>query len=459
MLFRSIDVQYYIYHLDTTGGLLTAALLRAADRGVRVRMLLDDGDTVAGDEKLLALEAHPNIELRVFNPFVDGGHSNLVRAVEVALSAGRADYRMHNKLLVVDNAIALAGGRNVGDEYFQVDPVTHFGDDDVVAAGPVVREMSASFDEYWNSELAVPAGALKGRSRPSGNPAPQPSAQQRLHELRETLATAARAPAPAQREALERMARGEPLVGLRDGRLPLTWAPAQLVYDSPDKRREMTSGGFSSIEPVRAAIAAVKSELLIVTPFLVPEPEDLALLEQLRQRGVTVRVLTNSLAATPESAVHSAYQRYRAPLLERGMHLYEVRPHPADGAGPPDTASTAPAARFALHAKLFVFDRQRLFVGSLNLDRRSARRNTEIGLLIDSPELARATAEHFATMTRPENCYALRLLPAAPGQAPSLVWLTRHDGQLVALDRDPARGPWQRLAVQLLSLLPLDNEL
>ena len=163
---KTLDLQYFIFRGDETGRLLTDSLMRAADRGVRVRVLVDDGDTVAGDEQISALDAHPNIEIRIFNPFAYRGHSKLRRSIEFMLHASRLDYRMHNKLLVVDNSVALIGGRNIGNQYFQMDPDSQFADDDVFAAGPIAIQLSTAFDEYWNSRFAVPATALD-RSRRS----------------------------------------------------------------------------------------------------------------------------------------------------------------------------------------------------------------------------------------------------------------------------------------------------
>src|SRR5580704_14792305 len=162
---RTLDLQYFIFHGDETGRLLTDALLRAADRGVRVRVLVDDGATVAGDEQIIALDAHPNVQVRVFNPFAYRGHRTMRRALEFMLHASRLDYRMHNKLMVVDNAVALVGGRNIGNQYFQMDPESQFADDDVFAAGPIAVRLSATFDEYWNSQFAIPAEALGRKSR------------------------------------------------------------------------------------------------------------------------------------------------------------------------------------------------------------------------------------------------------------------------------------------------------
>ncbi len=448
---RTLDMQYYIFRLDRSGGLVAAAILRAADRGVRVRVLLDDGDTAPGDERIYALAAHSNVEVRIFNPFAYRGHSSALRAGEFALRGGSVDYRMHNKLFVVDNAIALMGGRNVGDAYFQVDPEADVGDDDLFAAGPVVRRMSATFDEYWNSEKAVPVRALAAKW---DDPA-------ELRKLREVLIALQRETNAQGEDYKVRLKAGEPLAGIMAGRQTLAWATVQLVYDSPDKRSVIRGEewGSTTFRSVMQAISQVKSELLIVTPFFVPGRDGMAALESLRRRGVAVRVLTNSLEATPQPVVHSAYRRYRPQLLADGVDLFEVRARLGSARGSGASDRIAHSGNYALHAKLFVFDRQRVFIGSMNFDLRSENINTEIGALIDSPELAQLTASRFAAITRPENAYRVKLRSVDDGAAPTLEWLTREDGHPVTLDTEPARSAWQRLKVDLMGLFPLDDEL
>ena len=225
---RTLDLQYFILRGDETGRLLADAVQRAAERGVRVRVLIDDGDTVASDEKIIALNADPHIEVRIFNPFVYRGHLKLVRAVEFMLSSSRLDYRMHNKLFVADNAVALIGGRNIGDQYFQVDPGLQFADDDVFAAGPIVKELSATFDDYWNSAIAIPAEALAG-GKAAG--ASSTGSRNALAEHRE----------PAKAGATDyagRIALGEPLAGMLSEKSPLVWARAQadVQRSAPTKR-------------------------------------------------------------------------------------------------------------------------------------------------------------------------------------------------------------------------------
>ncbi len=433
---RTLDLQYFIFRADETGKLLATAVLRAADRGVRVRLLLDDGETVAGDEQMAALDAHPQVEVRVFNPFAYRGSSMFLRAIEFSFNSSRLDYRMHNKLMVVDNSISLVGGRNVGDQYFQIDPESQFADDDVFAAGPVVKQLSATFDEFWNCALAIPArGLTKGKTSDAA-----------LARFRESLAGQ-----PAQIKAggidyANRISSGEPLTSMLSGKLPLIWDKGELI-------------GKLMHKPVAAAVAAVQSELLMITPYLIPGDEGMQLFADLRKRNVTVRVLTSSLESSTVLLAQSGYMHYRVPLLEMGVGLYEVRSLLGNSRGSGQTANISRFGNYSLHAKLFVLDRQRLFVGSMNFDQRSMHLNTEIGLIIDSPELAQQAATRFAAMVSPPNAYEVLLQPRGNDRAPQLVWRTQEAGQPVDYDREPARNNAQRLEVKLLSVVAIDKEL
>jgi putative cardiolipin synthase len=354
---------------------------------------------------------------------------------------------MHNKLLVADNAVALIGGRNIGDQYFQIDPESQFADDDVFAAGPIVRQLSATFDEFWNSALAIPNEALS-HGKPS---------HKDLNEHRELLKEQ-RPQVVNGVDYMKRVSTGEPLAGVISGRLPLIWAPARVVSDSPDKKNVENGSMVGRLmhRPVAAAASATQSELMMVTPYLIPGDEGMQLFKELRQRNVHTRILTSSLESATVLAAQSGYMHYRAPLLENGVELYEVRSLLGNTKGSGQTATISRYGNYSLHAKLFVFDRQRLFVGSMNFDQRSMHLNTEIGLIIDSPELARQMATRFEAMTQPANSYALAL---REGSGPHLVWDTQEDGKAVEYTKEPARSAWQRIKVRLLSWLPLGREL
>jgi len=452
---KTLDLQYFIFRGDETGRLLTDALMRAADRGVRVRVLVDDGDTVAGDEQISALDSHPNIEIRIFNPFAYRGHSKLRRTLEFMFNSPRLDYRMHNKLLVVDNAAALIGGRNIGNQYFQMDPDSQFADDDVFAAGPIAVQLSATFDEFWNSRFAVPAAALDRKQRSRGALTER---RERASERPERHMQSLKSDGV---DYVARLASGEPYAGIVAGRLPLVWAQAQVICDSPDKKNvdQGELPGRLMADQVLKAAKAAKSELLMVTPYLVPAPDELTAVEDLREREVRVGILTNSLKSTPDIIAQSGYMKFRVQLLKEGVELYEIRALLGSTRGSGETALVSRYGNYGLHAKLLVFDRQRIFIGSMNFDQRSKHLNTEIGLIIDSPELAQETVARFDRMVRPENVYALGWREAAAGVPAHLVWDTREDGKAVEYTQEPARSSWQRFDLKVLSWLPLDREL
>lgn len=440
---RTLDLQYYILRGDESGRLLTDALIRAADRGVRVRLLLDDADTRPGDEQIFAIADRTNVEIRVFNPFAYRGHNRLLKGTEYLLNHSRLDYRMHNKLLVTDNSIALVGGRNIGDQYFQIDPESQFADDDVFVAGPIVHELSGTFDEYWNSALAIPAEALHGINMHTRHyKAHTDKVDKAGFDYRSKLDS------------------GEPLAGILTGRLPLIWADAQVICDSPEKGKVADRPGVGSLmyEPVAHAIARVQSELLIVSPYVIPSRDELHLLKDRLKHKVRIRILTNSLESAPELSAHSGYMHHRAEFLKEGVALYEVRSRLGDTRGSGQSKKIARYGNYALHAKLYVLDRQRLIIGSMNLDQRSRHLNTEVGLLIDSAELSRETARRFEAMTLPENSYTVAF-PSGDEKSTHLVWWTVENGTAVEYRTEPARNAWQRIEVKFLALFPLDPEL
>jgi cardiolipin synthase C len=449
---RSLDLQYYIFHCDESGSLITEALGRAAARGVRVRILVDDAESVAGDERLFGLAGRDNVSIRVFNPWRYRGHNLVLRGVEFAFSHGRLDYRMHNKLFIVDGTIALIGGRNIGDQYFQTDPQSQFADDDVFATGVVVPELADVFERFWQTPLAVPVQALL--------PSDQTGSKAAHHLLRRKVVPQKAATAGFDYQA--KLASGEPLASLLSGAASLSWAPAELACDSPDKGAKTARGErVRSLEypPVAAAIRATSSELEVVTPYLVPTQGELELLEEPREPPRRVRILTTSLEANNDALTQARYMRYRMPLLSAGVQLYELRARPEGSHGTGQSKKLSRYGNYSLHAKLLVFDRSGVFVGSMNMDQRSRRLNTEDGLVIHSSELAEDTARRFAAMSSPENAYTVTLQSPPAGGRPRLTWTTVNDGQSVSSTREPARSLWQRVEVWFLSLLPVDREL
>lgn len=448
---RTLDLQYSIFRGDETGRLVAEAVLHAADRGVRVRLLLDDGESIAGDEQITWLSAHPSIEIRFYNPFAYRGHSLALKAVEYILNYSRLNYRMHNKLIVADNAVAMIGGRNIGDQYFQIDAEEQYADNDVFAIGPIVKQLSASFDEFWNHGLSIPNEALSASS----------SSRAALEEHRELTQTE---PAEVDADGIDffkRVDSGEPFKGMIEGRLPLVWAPVQLISDSPDKKKVADGSRVGRLmhRSVATASMAVESELLMITPYLIPGKEGMQIFRELRQRDVRVRILTNSLTSSTVTLAHSGYMGYRVPLLEDGVELYEIRALLGNTRGSGQTAAMSRHGTYSLHAKMFVFDRKQIFVGSMNFDQRSMHLNTEIGLLIDSPELGEELARRFEAMAQPANAYQVLLQPNTHGSGQHLIWRTLESEQPMDYQREPARSEWQRFMVTILSMLPLDSEL
>jgi cardiolipin synthase C len=445
---RTLDVQYFIFKDDDTGQLLMSAMLQAASRGVRVRVLMDDTEARGQDDRVALLAANPNVEVRLYNPFYYRGPIAVVRFAEFALTMSRLDYRMHNKLFIVDNAIGVVGGRNVGDEYFDVGDAPQFGDYDVLAMGPIVRNLSKSFDAYWNSSLSIPVGALFG-SKPTGP---------KLHAVEQQLAAHKQDMHQSDEERAVRT--GNPLAALLDSGSGVVWARAEVLADSPDKASVEGGDTIGALFRRRLleAAAEVKTELLIVSPYFIPGAKGEALLKNLRARGVTVRVLTNSLLSTDVVAVHAGYRRYRVPLLEAGVGLYEVKPLPGKPQPRGGLLKTPSSGQFSLHAKAFVFDRKRIFIGSANFDRRSLHLNTEIGLMIDSPDLAQQVVTRFNTIANPANSFVLALAGDGSGSR-HLVWKSILDGKPIVYESEPGDDSWREFRVDLYGLLPIEDQL
>lgn len=446
---RALDVQYYIFHEDLTGRIVLDRLLRAADRGVRVRLLLDDLYVQGSDARFATLAAHPNVDVRLFNPFA--GRSGLARFWSAVSTFGRVNRRMHNKTFIADNQVAILGGRNIGDEYFDAKPVMNFADLDVLVVGPVVADVSASFDAYWNDSLAVPVAALHGR----------PVEAEWLERLRGEYEGAIRA--PQARPFLERLEASPLRAQIDAADVGLTWAPVAYVWDGPGKARAGADDAFNQVGPVLRALAdSARAEALFVSPYFVPRPGGVDFFERLVARGVRTRVLTNSLAATDVPLVHAGYVRYRRPLIRAGVELFEFEPD-AENAWAPSGRALLGSTQASLHAKAYVFDRERLFVSSYNLDPRSDRYNTEVGLVIESPALAAASAAAFDSLTAPGE--AMRVVFAREADAcahgltrRALGWLSADErGTLVCHGREPHVGLWKRLYIAVLSLIVPDR--
>lgn len=447
----SLDLQYYIFRQDATGKLLTEHLLKAADRGVKIRILVDDVATVDGDQQLLSLSAHSNIQVRVFNPFHYRGHDNLLRLAEMASRKSTLDFRMHNKLFVADNAVALFGGRNIGNEYFQIDPKSQFGDDDVFTIGPVVQKLSDSFDVFWNSDLAIPARAVDpGLTTIESLALFRSSLKRDDQNLSDDLG------------AFSKSTYASNIISkLISGSIVPYWASADLIYDSPYKKdvEDDKLAGSLIYEKFSKVAESSQSELLIISPFFVPGDDGMKLLHYLRDHHVEISVLTNSLESTPQLAAHSGYKHYRKALLELNIKLYEIRASLGKVAGSGESKNLLQFGNYGLHAKQYIFDRQKIFLGSMNFDQRSMHLNTEVGIIINSPELARQEAERFKKLTDPSNSYQVILKTDPGSKSKSLIWITQENDNQIEYKNEPSKSLGEKLKTDLMSIIPIDNEL
>ncbi len=435
---RSVDAQYYIWNGDRSGRYLACRLYAAAERGVRVRLILDDMNILGRDAVIAALDLHPNIEVRIFNPSPDRGGPG--KWLAFASEFQRLNRRMHNKSFTVDAAFGIVGGRNIGDEYFDLHPAANFRDRDVLAAGPIVARISANFDAYWNTELSYPIGLLAPR---------EAGADDGGESIRQACIAAEAAivpvhgPVPAADEARALVAQS--LAGL-------SWAEAELVFDPPASGREMgTDEPGPAALALRALVDGTREEILVESAYFILGDEQLARLASLRAEGVRVAALTNSLASNDLTTNHSGYARRRKAMLAAGLELFELRPDAEacvvwvqgrDDCGP---------AAVALHAKSAVFDRRVVYIGSFNINLRSMYLNSETVLLIHSEELAGEVAEAIELAMAPANSW--RVTRESGGD---IIWSGR-DGE--RWTHEPATGYWHRVRASLFRLVPMEKYL
>jgi len=444
---RTLDVQYYIFDADLTGKTLLAEVLAAADRGVRVRLLLDDLHASGADRALAALDSHPNIEVRLFNPFTDRN----ARLVEMAFDYGRLNRRMHNKSMTADNQLTIVGGRNIGDAYFSADKGSDFTDLDLLLAGPVVPLVSAVFDDYWNGAASYPVGSLIREPD---------DATQQLQAVRDYLrehVAEVRGGEYSQELLTSGLARA-----LEAGKLPAYWGQATVIADQAAKVTLPPEDSSSHAIPKLARlIESAQQELALISPYFVPNREAVDRLAAMVRRGVKVRILTNSFAATDVSAVHAGYSPWRKDLLAAGIELYELKPSAYTEmarAGKQAHRSMISKSRASLHAKSYMVDRHMLFVGSLNLDPRSAKLNTEMGVVVDSADLCLQLGKKLDQALL-DIAYKVMLEPDPAGGSSRLAWVTRENGLLRTYESEPDMGFFQHLGQGLLRVLPLEEEL
>ncbi len=432
---RSIDAQYYEIKRGTVGKAFIMALLQAADRGVRVRLLIDDVNTQGYDAGMAGLDSHPNFEIRVFNPFAN----RTFRKLDALKNFSRINRRMHNKSFTVDNQITVFGGRNIGDEYFGAIKEAIFFDLDVLAVGSVVNSVSSMFDAYWNHERAVP---LEAFARLPDDPAAE------LVHIRGEIAqwqndVGKTKYANAVKESYWQFVESDTSI--------FTWAPYQLVYDMPDKAIKERAGETMLIKTaIYGSLEAAQEELTIVSPYFVPLQSGIDWLVDAQARGVDINIVTNAHSANNQALVHAGYAPARKPLLRGGVKIYEVRP---DAEVADYEVVELSSAKATLHTKAYIVDRKEIFIGSFNFDPRSANINTELGVLIQSPLYAAEIARNIEKAL-PEISFELFL-----NERDGLRWRSCEEGKEIIFNKEPHTSWWQRMYGRFLQILPIKSQL
>lgn len=431
---RSLDVQYYIWQPDMTGIMLFEALHEAADRGVRVRVLLDDNNTTHTDAVLAGLNSHPNIEVRLFNPFM----LRQPRWWGFLTDFSRLNRRMHNKSFTADNTLTIIGGRNIGDEYFGATDDVLFADLDVLSAGAAVQDVSTDFDRYWHSASAHPferivslnnAVTLTALREQSAHIAASAGAQQYIESLRES-----------------------PFISqLEQRNVNFEWLNVRMVSDDPRKGLGQAKKESLLIQQLQDIIGNPQVDVELISPYFVPTEAGVEAFAWLVRKGVEVKVLTNSLAATDVTAVHAGYAKRRPALLQSGVTLYEMQRHPTQVKRLKKKKRFLGSSGSSLHAKTFSVDRQHVFIGSFNFDPRSANLNTELGFVIDSPRLAQRINQAFYDEI-PAHAYHVKALPSG-----RIYWTEQQNEGVKTYTSEPNSSLWRRATVRVLSWLPIEG--
>ncbi|WP_237056934.1 phospholipase D family protein [Microbulbifer sediminum] len=432
----SLDLQYYAFKDDTAGNLMTSKLLEAADRGVRVRLLVDDLATRVDNPQVVKLAEHPNMEVRVFNPVA--GRSGLKRALEQIRNLGRINHRMHNKLLIADSLALITGGRNIADEYFSSGAIK-FLDTDILIIGNLLPKAAAAFDVYWNHPVSVPVSELMLDDDDSR------TLEDIRHRVREFLRKESR---DEFNEALDESDFAHRLLKRK---LDFQWGPAQLFTDPPEKAlgRDIPEHELPGYQ-LKQELAATHSRIRVSSAYFVPRDRGVEFFTGLARNGVDVGILTNSLSSTDVAAVHSGYAPDRARLLKGNVRLWELRPgadqerrrHWFQG-----------SANSALHAKTYIIDSNRAFIGSINMDSRSLRQNTEIGVLVENPAINSELSRLFEDWVAPDSAWKLGL-----DENGELQWTGKEDSKTVTVHQEPDTSRWDRFVVWLLSFLPIESQ-
>ena len=431
---KTLDVQYYIWSPDTIGRILGDHVVRAAQRGVRVRFLIDDLNVTTPDSAMLALAKHPNIDVRLFNPRV----WRSMRKADLMVHLRRLNHRMHNKAMIMDNACAVIGGRNIADEYFGLHESRNMRDLDIVAVGPIVKKVSSVFDEFWNSPAAIPVQNMVR------DPKGVADFQKQADALRDSIQPG-QYPYPLDLDLAEVKAH------LSKFESRFIWADGEVLYDSYESLKSPRHGA-TVVSRLSELFAEAKKSLHIEAAYFVLREPGLQVGRDLEGRGVEMRVLTNSLASNNQPKAQSGHAKHRQKILESGAELFEFRPDSA--AAHADVAPAAKDSVIGIHTKAFVIDGTQAFVGSYNLDPRSAEINSEIGLLVKSPAFAARVSRFLDEGIRPENAYRVTLDSRGRPQ-----WQTHFDGKPRTWSQDPETTFGQRLMEKIYMLLPIQSQL
>jgi len=435
---RTLDIQYYIWANDLTGLLMMDYVLQAADRGVRVRLLLDDLNQGKHQETLAILDTHPNIEVRMVNPF-----ANRKAPWMDALRFSKVNKRMHNKVFIADNLLGIVGGRNIGNEYFWASEEFNFGDFDLWVAGPVVRDLSKEFDVYWNSEISYPIASLMPDFR---------ALPEDLDQLRQRVRAAT---LDAKKTEYDKTL----IETLKDhiffaAAQPIFWSTANVVFDPPAKFNQAPSEQNGMLRhQLRPIVERTEKEMILISPYFVPEDAGMAFFKDLQKKKVRAVVLTNSLASSDVATVFSGYKGFRKDLLNAGVGLYELKPTASATLTKTKKHMGSSSSQSGLHGKVFIFDRQKIFVGSMNLDPRSLELNSEMGVVVHSPQLANYVAESLLK-NLPDSSYKLSLTDKG-----DLRWEAYEKGQKFEFSKDPETSWWMRFKAGFMSLVVPTSQL
>ena len=424
---KSLDLQYFLMKDDTAGAVIANAMLKAADRGVRVRFLLDDIFTTVPDDSFLLINQHPNIEIRLFNPISRSGISKLNFIGDFK----QANRRMHNKSFTADNAISIIGGRNIADEYFQLKTDSVFIDFDILAVGPIVTEISHSFDEYWNHSRAVPIEQFINARQSDDLETVREEISEEIDEVYDTV--------------YEKAFNSQLMQDLMNDRQPLFAAPARVLADTPDKLvNEINETHMRLAQDMGDVIRNSEKDAVFISPYYIPGDGGVQMIRDLVKKGVRVIIYTNSLASNNHVPVHAAYARYRKDVIQAGAELYEIRANAAREL----TYSEDGPENLTLHTKAIIIDQRIIFIGSLNLDPRSIVLNAEMGLLIDSEALVESLTKDSEKSLKTT---AYRVLVNDDG---NLEWHCIIDNQKVVETKEPLTSWWLRFKAWFMKIAP-----